>query len=126
MAAWDTEVCFPGQYDAYSCSLLPTGGSGHLQKGAFTSEHPRRPICLTAGTSESSHNLSRGKRISKGWKDGEKEDSQAMLKMKDQETAELPACQITRGVKATSTDVREVHLKVCRCCVQQADSVSDP
>lgn len=79
-----------------------------------------------AGTSESSHNLSCGERISKGWKDGEKEDSRAMLKMKDQETAELPACQITRGVKATSTDVREVHLKVCRCCVQQADSVSGP
>lgn len=65
-------------------------------------------------------------RISKGWKDGEKEDSQAMLKMKDQETAELPACQIARGVKATCTDVRVVHLRACRCCVQQANSVSDP
>lgn len=65
-------------------------------------------------------------RISKGWKDSEKEDSQAMLKMKDQETAELPACQIARGVMATSTNMRVVHLKACRLCVQQADSVSDP
>lgn len=49
-----------------------------------------------------------------------------MLKVKDLEIAELPACQIARGVKVTSTDVCVVHLKACRLCVQQADLVSDP
>ena len=49
-----------------------------------------------------------------------------MLKMNNEEIAELSACHhIVRGVKATSTDMDVIHLKACRLCVWQADSGSD-
>ena len=65
-------------------------------------------------------------RIRKGRRKGKKEDSQVMLKMNNEEIAELSAChQIVRGVKATSTDMDVIHLKACRLCVWQADSGSD-
>lgn len=63
----------------------------------------------------------------KGWREGKKEDSQVMLKMNSEESAEPSAChQIMRGVKATGTDMDVIHLKACRLCVWEADSGSGP
>lgn len=83
-----------------SCLWLPVGGSGHcLQSGGRNCQALGRPHLSEAGylRAEPQAELTEEEKVTEGWREGEKEDSQVMLKMNDTETAGLSKFVVPSG-----------------------------